>query len=225
MRIISKFHDYYDSVMKQGMDNLTIYQRDQSEIIVPNKREGDYPVIRELNITGQYYAKLMYIGFCGQIFPAVKVIFPDSSSKTLYSFESLKEYLQEHNLPMRDSKRKRYSSYWYYSGNNLSDYEHFFNNKEFKNLPNIFTDKNIPIFTITPSKSYEVKITLNPCLKDYNFYNLKDPFTCYQEIYMFCSGVLRSGEKEMVTISNQDRIDKHGFDKWSFRKKSPSSSE
>jgi len=45
-----------------------------------------------------------------------------------------------------------------------------------------------------------------------------DGFTSYQEIEMYLGNVLLPKEREIITISNEDKIKKHGFDKHSFRK-------
>jgi hypothetical protein len=40
----------------------------------------------------------------------------------------------------------------------------------------------------------------------------------YQNIFSFISGVLTTKGKTIPEISNEDKIQKSGFDKWSFRK-------
>jgi len=61
--------------------------------------------------------------------------------------------------------------------------------------------------------------TLNPKLKDMQFYKVKDAFTTFQDLSMFISGVMGGQAPPMVPISDQIRKEKHGFDEWSFRKK------
>lgn len=55
-------------------------------------------------------------------------------------------------------------------------------------------------------------------LKNINFPKILDPFTAYQELSMWVGGVLPKTGNEMVSISDEDKITKRGFDKWSFRK-------
>ena len=59
---------------------------------------------------------------------------------------------------------------------------------------------------------------INPSLKTYNFQEVIDPFTLYQEIEMYLGGVL--GNKEVIPeMADKDKVVSHGFDpKWSFRK-------
>lgn len=56
-----------------------------------------------------------------------------------------------------------------------------------------------------------------PTLKDIGLYKVLDPATTHMEINAWVSGVLPSS-KPILTLSNDDRIAKAGFDKRSFRK-------
>lgn len=64
----------------------------------------------------------------------------------------------------------------------------------------------------------EGMLEYHPCLKEYEFFKVLDAFGAFQELSMYISGVLGGTAPEMVEISDADRIHKHGFDKWSFRK-------
>lgn len=56
-------------------------------------------------------------------------------------------------------------------------------------------------------------------LKEYDFPRVMDPFTLFQELSMFVGGVLPRNPNPMVEIVDQKvKAEKHGFDKWSFRK-------
>jgi hypothetical protein len=61
-------------------------------------------------------------------------------------------------------------------------------------------------------------IETNVNLKDLQFQRMVDPYTAFQEISMFIGGVLGSPEKEVTELTEKDRIQQHGFNKWSFRK-------
>jgi hypothetical protein len=62
------------------------------------------------------------------------------------------------------------------------------------------------------------RIEKNPCLKELGFYQVKDPYEAYQELAMFLGGVMGTDARPMVQLSDQEVHQKHGFDKWSFRK-------
>jgi len=55
-------------------------------------------------------------------------------------------------------------------------------------------------------------------LKNIQAYKILDPYTAYQKIEQWISGVLPFPGAEMVEVSDKTRISKHGFDKASFRK-------
>jgi hypothetical protein len=56
-------------------------------------------------------------------------------------------------------------------------------------------------------------------LGEYDFQRAIDPYTVFQEISMFVGGVLPRNPNPMVEITDQKvKAEKHGFDKWSFRK-------
>ena len=89
--------------------------------------------------------------------------------------------------------------------------------KVFKNgyscYNNLFVEHNTPVFIIRPKE-----ITINPSLKEVRFMTVKDVYTTFQEIQMFISGVLGTGTKETVDITDDVKRDKHGFDNKSFKK-------
>jgi hypothetical protein len=55
-------------------------------------------------------------------------------------------------------------------------------------------------------------------LKDVGFPKVVDPYTLFQELDMWVSGVLGMPANPTVTVSNDIKIAKHGFDRFSFRK-------
>jgi len=62
------------------------------------------------------------------------------------------------------------------------------------------------------------KVESNVNLRELGFPKVMDPYTAFQEISMFIGGVLGNHEKEVTELTEKDRIQQHGFDKWSFRK-------
>ncbi len=59
---------------------------------------------------------------------------------------------------------------------------------------------------------------LNPCLRDLGFMPVMDAYGLHQEVDMFVSGVLPDAGRPMVTLDDGQRRDKAGFDDWSFRR-------
>ena len=57
-----------------------------------------------------------------------------------------------------------------------------------------------------------------PILGDYDFQRIKDPYTCFQDVTMYLSGVVGNEEKPIEPISDVLKAETHGFNKFSFRK-------
>jgi len=64
----------------------------------------------------------------------------------------------------------------------------------------------------------KTNILLNPILKDIQFYKVFDSYRAFQEISMFISGIMGGKSPPTIEISDEIRKEKHGFDKWSFKK-------
>lgn len=97
---------------------------------------------------------------------------------------------------------------------------------------NTMTDRMASEFLIEHNASYAVvyrnnregeKINYNvwknpAALKNFNFMSVKDPFTAYMDIMNWQGGVLTEN-RETITLSDDSKIVKAGFDKKiSFRK-------
>lgn len=68
------------------------------------------------------------------------------------------------------------------------------------------------------SFSNNVLVVKNPNLKDLHMHNAIDPFSCFQSIEQFISGVVPGQQMPLVTISDKDMVRKKGFDpKYGFR--------
>lgn len=170
-------------------------------------------------------ANFFVVGFCGQFFPCVKIYHDnshvDKGKKDLvfYKGDDL-EIFEDFNNSLRSvnrlSKREIES---------LKVKIKLFLNINFKESNDIFFQFKSPIvvFNITDyysiNKGHSPMVLVNTSLADYKFYRVKDPFTAYQDIGQFISGVLGDQENPMVDISDGDMRDAKGFDKWSFKRR------
>ena len=66
----------------------------------------------------------------------------------------------------------------------------------------------------------KIKTKIDIKLSDIEFQKIVDPFTSFQELSMFISGVMGGKSPPIIQLKDEDLIGKHGFDKWSFRKMS-----
>lgn len=231
MKIISKFKDFYDSISHKYLDKEILYVRESKTLNVDSK---DIPNVARFAFrmgtdVPDYVFSLEIIGFCGRLYPVV-VVSNSGISATKYNkgmigffdIEDLKKFVHENKIPIREDRKYRLKIWRFHNyQETVEDFERFFSNKEnFNKLEGIFLEHNAPVFVARMEKYSKdgYKIVLNPILKNYSFTKVKDPFSAHQELYQFVSGYLKSPERDMVTISDEDKIHKHGFNKWSFRK-------
>lgn len=211
MRIKSNFKDYYD--ISQSFDKTeTLYVREENLFVKKHNRE----FLRAGYLSEAQYsvdAVLGYIGFCGYLYPYAKV-----KDRTFYNAEDLMNFIKDLGV---EEKTSRFISSVYLHLNYRKEVENFFNKKP-SILSNLFHEHNCPVFNYELGKEND-RLFVNPSLKEMKFMTIKDPYQAYQDISTFVSGVLNNKENPMILISDTDKLAKHGFDKWSFRKKGKNS--
>lgn len=211
MRIISNFHDYYDVVMKTGMDRNVVYIRNEKTVELNKKYQLDW---LHSHIGSHTTVHMHFLGYCGQIFKVFQVEYHQAfgvARHFFYSYEEFKNFMISNKFGNeRDFFKRRWWPSAYYR---MQEYDT-------KPLLELFHLHQHPLFLIT-SRRYtgqSPRLILSPTLRRLQFYKVKDTYTTYQDIFQFTSGVLNTRENDMVKISDKDKIHKHGFDKWSFRK-------
>lgn len=246
MKIISKFKDYYDSVQQYGRDESILYLRNE-EYFQPDKsgyvkerfHPSDYPQPNQIwvgNRTQQLQGELSTHGFailfCGKYYRGLKMEIGGSWSNNnsiqfCYSTESAMAFLTKHNIPTSYTFRKEIIT----PGVNEKSLERYFSEKVEVSKPDMNQIHKCPVILSAvlgayrdsysvrdQSKNASVHVVKNPCLRDLEFYRVMDANTAYQELSMFLGGVMASNGPSMVEVSEKTRIEKRGFDKWSFRK-------
>ena len=218
MRIIAKNSDYYDPIMRMGMDMETVYVRETKNVELDRKYQLEYLASKSSSSTHiSYRVHFGLLGYCGYIFKiyivdeSLRSALPPSSRRIFYKYEEFKAYMFERGL---GSKYDFSTSRWW-----PGTYQKF-DEQDTKALVSLFHEYNTPLFLISSENrdGKKQQITLGPILKDLEFQKQKDPYTAYQDIFGYVAGHLTRPENTMVKISDKDKIHKHGFDKWSFRK-------
>lgn len=237
MNIISKFHDYYDGVARQGVDTSIVYLRESFRYDFEKK---SYPSVYDtlpeitykfftLNVPGRRSNEndkltltYMVLGYCGNMYPLVEIRAHSSivcsvpeEYTYVYSIDDLEKVLKEKYDTQLASSRRGSFSFFRKSSNDL--YQLFA--QDLSRLKSFFTEYNCPTFLyfdLTPDRC--PSIATNVALKSLQFFKVKDAYTCFQDISMYVSGVLKSPTSNMIQISDEDKLSKHGFDEWSFRK-------
>jgi hypothetical protein len=226
MKLISKFHDYYDTALGHGVDPNVVYVRKTVELLKETypedladneKWDKITEIIKRFNgqqdlttferwfTSWSYHRDDMsftrgYVGFCGKIYPFLLRFKKDSSKVKLYwSFDKLK---------LNHPRNKDLPKYREHFNRTLED-------------DTIFHELDVPVWAKynDPFDNGSLKTILNPCLKDIHFAAVKDPYSAFQELSMYISGVLGGKSPKMVEISDKEMAAKKGHDgKYSFRK-------
>jgi len=206
VRIISKFRDYYDGVMKTGMDREVVYVREKIVSLIDDK----YDVCSRASTYAS--CSLFYLGFCGEIHKVYRIKYDKGPTMHFYLYEDFKEQALATGAASQYEFGRRW---WKGSFDKFADFDT-------APLKEFFHKYQTPIFLVKFSEEkHKCKLILNPNLKEIGFQRIRDSYTTYQDIFQFVAGVLNHPENKMVKISDADKISKHGFDKWSFRQKGP----
>jgi hypothetical protein len=219
--IISNFHDFYDTASGFGIDKTIVYQRKTEDLRTfskwRKKEEEEFgQASQTINVkNGVREFRKISIGYCGHIFPMILVTghtngYQAYEPEYLYSKDELAKFLESLNCNDR-----KFRSFFYYFDEfrNPSRREIYFNYDTHKDLLPLFQKHKVPVFV-----NFSNGLVLNPRLATFKFQKVKDPFTAFQEIQGYISGVLGTKENEMVQISDKDMLHKKGFFEWSFKK-------
>lgn len=240
MKLISKFHDYYDSVLSIGRDDSIVYIRHTEDIKldkstldelektlfdpIPERRR--YYELKYNTDTGTFDP--IFFFFCGKIYLTYRFKlqtseFEENVDMMLHSFEAVEAAIEKYK---NAQWTKEESNKGLRHGYNKSIYyrQRFFKKhvKEAfdKYNGNTETDFNIkyktPVIVLTSTRN-NLKAIANPILREYDFVRLFDPYTAFQEISMYIGGVMGNNEPPMLEVDEKTKISQHGYDKWSFR--------
>lgn len=236
MRLVSKYHDYYDGAIRtSASDKSFVFVRKQEEVLIDGlesvhvyyeHRKGNEHIAFESGI----------VGFCGKIHPYVRV--------TNWN-QSFDEYGEHKYFYEADSLFEAYPCLAKVSKNRYSRYYYTDNEKKFEKwlkdgtvsywkgsycacedpkLKNFFTEHRVAYFSLDPRKYRREGHMANvyPILKDLGFYKKKDSYSAFQDIEMFLTNELVKPDEIapeiQATITDKLKVQSKGFDKWSFRK-------
>jgi hypothetical protein len=246
MRIFSKYHDYYDKALSYGIDPNVIYERKEEDITeLVKKQYGcedkiqkihddvfDFRIERINSPELKIEAKTIVL-FCGKIYLCIKIGYKIEDypcdrfvTEFIYTFDAFEKAITlyskinlEHGITtgLFDGTKsklitiaRRFKMLFEKQGtvSSIAAGLHFE-----LDTPIIVFDYDL-IYTY----SKKIKAYKNQCLKNMEFYKIVDPFTAFQELSMFIGGVMGGKSPSMIEVADKDRIAKHGFDKFSFRK-------
>lgn len=237
MLLISKFNDYYDSALAGGIDKTIVYRRKTKEIERPEWMDRKYwfpeliskyswsnsidykSTFNTININGVRYEfnlKVFIIGFCGTVYKGVrlkhgKVYSGINYNPTYhYSMHSLTKEMNRLGIIFKTENVRCFDFEPINCPQMIeAKYVSFYNNGA---IHSEYRQERLNKWRDLTNKAY-----LEPVLKDFQFYRAVPTYTAFQEISMYISGVIGVGEKETITISDEDMRDAKGFNEWSFK--------
>jgi hypothetical protein len=238
MLIKSTFKDYYDSAAGAGVDTSILYARETRQIQIENAffadvptyfpddlgelREGDYSDESVALMNQKSHCQFSIIGFCGTLY--VGLFNSKANATDLYEPHRL-AYFGAEMAALNWSKTKR--------KNHPSDpiqIENVLKKWHGKQDDTLFKLFNVPIFSVDIRQDllkfeqknwnlYTPNFTINGPLSIFQFYKAVDPYSAFQSLQSYISGVLGTSENPTIEVSNNTKIVKAGFDlKTSFRK-------
>jgi hypothetical protein len=196
MRIISKFRDYYDGGSVYGVDKSIVYLRDKTEISLSSTAFGKR----------SFHCINSALGFCGKIYPLHL-----EGGLMLWGREAVRKEI------IRDYKNQVWKVVdrveVYYKGYAEKTFLDLENNSVLKN---IFFEHKVPTFLVTIGNQHS-KLTLNPTLKDFEFYKTFPTVQAFQEIEMFLSNELVTDTMQIPKRTSEEIGTSKGFDNNSFK--------
>lgn len=217
MRIISKFHDYYDTVLVHGSDPTVVYDRNERETEYDKKVFGI--IDKFINFAAPSDVYMEVIGFCGKFYLQCDIYTYDYNTmcskynrcRTVEDIQEVYAGTKELDRFNDPAKYRRNSTIVYHFTAQhfqqaIDDISKIRNNDIFRHLKS-------PCFYIREKK----KVSVNPILRDVGFYKHVDPYTAYQELSMYIPNFIIQ-PPEVIKLSDKSEIVKKGFDlKDSFR--------
>lgn len=205
MRIVSKFHDFYDIGLGLGYDSHVDYIRTPREIKFDEAGRLEDKSTKEFfsnkfkyfhtSWSVSTHLEYVIIGFCGVFYPLV-IATKAGTPKYCYSLEELSEVIE--------------ISRW-------SGYKEFFDTVKALKNDELFITNYSPI-VVVELNGLKTKATWNALLRPYLFVRVVDPYQAFQKIEMFL-GNMAAPEKPMPKQTDIEKVKSHGFDpKMGFRK-------
>jgi hypothetical protein len=221
MRIISSFHDYYDVGQSLGQDQSLIYIREEKEI------ENAGQQLPCLTFRRNYIDIAPFIiGFCGKIYPVLQTKIWETNyipTSLCFTLEDVDAYIHQHckkkAVEIYHSKPEKCYKYRQNMPSRTSFEKYFAHYEVEKEKHKTFFEKyGVPVFVVQVVWPHDqCHLTLNACLRRYEFFRVLDPYTAFQELQMYMGNIAQP-DRSIPKVSDRDLATAKGFDKWSFRK-------
>lgn len=240
MVIQSKYSDYYDSGMAMGQDKNIYFKRTRELFkYSDNKFEKLENITIQLDSNIDITRNILF--FCGKIYlfytvdfysrPDVLISFTQPTSfstndylikrKTFFNKEEIKDYYKD----IKEKKEVNKIYNYFFKNNRVESLflfptdsfgKRFSFTDEYKLIISNCEELNQPIvifhngYFITNERLSDTGIIGHP--------DFQNPLLVFQRLSQYLSNELGYANKEMIEIEDKEKIKKHGFNKYSFRK-------
>lgn len=236
MKIYSKFQDYYDSALGSFVESEVVYNRKQeTEIIglvdLPTLGDEFFPKYNdyeEINSNGHPEENIVIlVGFCGKYYYGLHYDYfpgiPDDSdyfdyAKSAHKYITFEQFRDYRIQPWKNIPFKFRSKYNRFLDLKNPEETDWWKDEAFIKYGPVFS-VFYPLHTKYAKEPAKVRIVKNPCLKDLNFVQVMDPFTCLYNINEWLDSHARPDDAIVPVGDDITRLKAYGFDeKTSFRK-------
>ena len=226
MKIVSKFSDYYDVGLSYGIDEKLRFER--STKVVEHCRYGHGLSIEFKKSSNLYRLNIQsnIIGFCGEIYPFVRVtlylvtkrnkkpVYEEKMTLLSYEKEDIIEFIEGKCISFEEIEKQHKYDY------RLSDLKNkigkMFSTKEMKFDECYKAPYYCEVYEGTPDNATYNCYSL-PILKQYHLSKVLAPLEAFQKLTMYL-GAMDLKENEMVEIADKYLAQSKGFDCYSFKK-------
>lgn len=238
MRIISKITDYYDGVVMFSETPVWVRKEHTYTIGKENPYELPRDTIDRLTDAFHSIPSVSMISHHSHLFPYAMVSFCGKLYVVYYmdTFIGRPQDIVSANCPSVFVER--------WNENTKNEREHItiesdkpyrwyrsrFNDKAFKawmdlyqNLPvlgDVHRAFKSPVFMVI-QKYRDLKITINPILKNVGFQVVIDPWTAFQELERYVGNDLVDTPLDDFSMDDELKRDSKGMDEWSFKQRGP----
>lgn len=236
MNIISRHHDYYDSALAEGQDRSLVYLRECVQFTAQDAQCAPQPLRvfldfanhampqpYSVNKPGRAHDRITVsfglILFAGKLHPAAEVrrwargeVSPEAAFWQ-YDVDALSQLLAAHDVDIDDRSKKRRRGR--FGDEAASTPKTFFALDGDNRLSEHATVHQLPVLSFAQSP---FQLSVNPCLRDFQFYRRIGPREALQELSMFI-GNIAAPDRVPLVVEEKYRVLQHGFDRQSFRKR------
>ncbi len=225
MRIISKFHDYYDGI---NPSSEPVWIRHTQEVDITNLSKRSLLSKEQMTwcslafslmpSPGGYFSsmdtiQMILVGCCGKINPVYRLI--KTNKCCTHPDELTDEYRKVYNKELPWAKNFSWINGECYDRLGFDDHQRQYQIPEI--IDKISLDIKSPLFMLKKPFRQGISMVINPCLREYHLQSCFDPWVLYQDLEQYLGNQMVMVDSKPCTITDEIRRDKHGFHNMSFK--------